>query len=44
MVKRAIYDVPKRSGKENREIAIERFFPLQQKRESETKIFKILQP
>jgi hypothetical protein len=31
MVKRAIYDVPKRSGKENREIAIERFFPLQQK-------------
>jgi len=31
MVKRAIYDVPTRSGKENREIAIERFFPLQQK-------------
>jgi len=31
MVKRAIYDVPIRSGKENREIAIERFFPLQQK-------------
>ena len=31
MVKRAIYDVPFRSGKENREIAMERFFPLQQK-------------